>query len=176
MATTDEQPIDDVELHHQPEEPERPGPDDLIGRRQQVVEHEQLGHHVEQLVTVGARRHVVNHEEEHEAHNHHAEEFEVVEPAPARKPLPFGKAGRGCRGFIFLHQPIAAEEEEKGHAVVAEVGNQVDGQIPVWVGEHAEQPLIVGLGEGKLVLLDGHAQPVTVVMQHDTEDGYAAQG
>ena len=78
VAAVEQKAVNDVELEHQTEEPVGAGPDDVVGIGQEVVEHSQHRHDVEQLVLVGARRDVVEHGERHETHNHHLEELQVV--------------------------------------------------------------------------------------------------
>ena len=77
-AAPQQQTIDDVELHHQSEEPVGSGPDDVVRVGHHVVEHEHLADDVHHLVFVRSWRYGVHHREDHVAHYHHLKELREV--------------------------------------------------------------------------------------------------
>ena len=77
-AAVEQETIDDVELHHQAEEPVDARPNDLVGLRQHVDVHEQLGDDVVPMEGEAARGDGVDHDEQHEADDEHPQEFQIM--------------------------------------------------------------------------------------------------
>ena len=174
-TAVEQQPIDGIELQHEPEKPVRAGPDDLVGTGQQIVEHAQHGHDVEEGVVVWAAGDVVCHRESDETDNHHLEKFQIV-------PADEGDGGRlsaaGCRLLVdaILHfQAVGAEEEEDGDAVVAEERQQMEGQLLVGRRENMQQPVCIMLEILILVLLDNGVEPVAIVVKEYAQDGHSTE-
>ena len=180
VAAVEQHAVDDVELHHQPEEPVGTRPDDAVamahdavGIFQQVVEQSQLCHDVEQLVAVAARRDGVDQHEQRKADNHHAEQLHEVRAQELQALSAESLQSRPH--LVFHHQPVGTQEEEHGHAVVAEERQQVERQVPVGRRQDATQSAGVVLVEEVFVFANDARQPVAVVMQHDAQDGHTAQ-
>ena len=115
-----------------------------------------------------ARGDGIDHNEEDEADDEHTEELEIV----------IAKEGDVAHGlgveFVFPDQTVAAEEEEHGHAVVAEEGKEIHRQVLVWTGEGLPQT-VTTLGEELVFVLFGNAlDVVAVVVEHYGKDGDAA--
>ena len=146
---------------------------DAVGVFQEVVEQSQLCHDVEQLVAVAARRDGVDQHEQRKADDHHAEQLHEV-GAQELQALS-AKSLQSRPHLVLHHQPVGTQEEEHGHAVVAEERQQVERQVPVGRRQDATQSAGVVLVEEVFVFANDARQPVAVVMQHDAQDGHTAQ-
>lgn len=175
MATEEQQPIDDVELQHQSEEPVGSRPDDAVGSGQEIVEHSHLRHDIHQLVGVGSGRDGIEHREGHEADDHHAEEFEEMEAHEGRGTCVPGLriVIPSLRPLIFHRQSIGAQKEEYRHAIVAEEGDQMHGKPCVGASQCMAQSLHMASEELVLVLFHRRAKPMAVVVEEDAEDRQA---
>ena len=112
----------------------------------------------------------IHHQEEHEAHNQHPQQLQVVVSDEA-------KDGNILRCSLILpHQTIAAQEKEHGHTVMTEEREQVDGQQRIGIGQLLHEPVGVHREILVLVLLYDTADEVAVVVEHDSHDSDASHG
>ncbi len=177
-AAIEQEAIDDVELHHQSEEPIDARPDDLVGLWQHINIHQQLGDDIVPMEGEAARGDGINHDEQHKAHNEHPQEFQIMIAEEGER---INGSGRVILSRIMALSPrfililpdkaIAAEKEEHRHAVVPEERKQMHGQELIGMDERLPQTINTLIEELILVLLHDTLDVVAVVMQHDSEDG-----
>ena len=122
----------------------------------------------------------IDHDEKDEADDEHAEELEVMvtEESPSRPPPKGGvPGGQGLwevgSGLVFPDQAVAAEEEEHGHAVVAEEGKEIHRQELVGTGDGLPQTVTTLGKELVFVLFRNALDVVAVVVEHDGKNGDA---
>ena len=116
----EQQTVEDIELEGDAEVPIGSGPHDLRGMLEEIGKHAQHAHHLEPCIAMHGGREGVKQREEHEAHDEDTEKLQVVIADEA----PDAHVGQGPL-LILLHQSEAAEEEEHGHAIMAEEGDEV---------------------------------------------------
>ena len=142
----------------------------MVGVRQQVVYHEQLSHNLRHIVVPAPGGYGVDHGEGGKSDYHHAEEFQEMVAGE----LPYARLL--LRIAIFFLQTVGTEEQEHGHAVMAEERYPVHGQQSIGVCGYAPQPVYVALFVFVLVLLHHRAKPVAVVVQEDAHYGQSSHG
>ena len=171
MAAVEKKPVNNVELQHQAEKPVWSGPNHLVGRRHEVVDHEQLGDDMRCSVVVGAGRNGINHRESNEAHNHHLEELEEVN-AYKRHASRVRCVVRTA--LVFAIKAIGTEEKEHRHTVMAEEREQMHGQKTVCMSNGAVQSVDV-IGEKLIFVLAHYApKPMAIVVHEDSNYGESA--
>ena len=177
VTAVEQQSVNDVELQHQAEEPERPRPDNFVGGGQQVVHHQQLCGHIHEAIVVGAGGEVVYHEECGIAHKHHDPEFAEVLLHEGPGTIEIVDASDVSRAaFIFHHQSVGTQKQKQGHPIVAEERENMHGPEGIEIGQCPCNGFGIPAEELVFVFFDYWREPVTIVMQEDANDGNAAQG
>ena len=76
--------------------------------------------------------------------------------------------------LVLHHQPVAAQQQEDGHAVVAEVGEQREPHV-VAVLQAAQELGVLERVVGVFVLSHDAGQHVAEIVENDTHDGQSLQ-
>ena len=163
MATMDEEYVYNVQLHDETKKPERSRPDGMMRFGKQVDNHGQLRQNIQCLIVKRAAGHHIHHGESHQSYCHHAKKFEIM----IAHETPHGQM---LLSAVFAGQSVTAEQHEKGHTIMPQQGEQVEGQQAIGMEQLLPHAMSIAAVEGKLILTNDATQPMTVVVQHYGKD------
>ena len=128
MATIKQQTVHNVELKHQPEEPERAGPDVAIRSRKKIIKHAKLPYNLHKGIMPRGCSDGVDDDKGYKSCNHHLEKLQEM---VARKTVNT-QAWRFCIRLqwcqsILHFKAKSTQKQENGHAIMAEKGKQMGG-------------------------------------------------
>ncbi len=176
MATIKQQAIDDIQLQHQSEKPERPWPDVTVGLVIEIVYHEQLPNDLTYIIMPRASGHGIDYGEADEPHYHHLEQLEIM-IAHERHHAHAPRIGSLALAVAVFHlQAVSAEKEKHWHTVVAKERDDMGWEKLVDTGCALCEPVDIVLEILVLVFLHYRVEPVAEVVKKDSEDGQSTQG
>ena len=165
------QPIEQIQLYHQPEEPVRTWLDDLLRLLIDEVDHHgKLTDH-----PVGSIYHGpiimpqdIYDDESNKTENHQSEQFQVV--------IPHKRHGshRFLLGTLLIlhYQSEPTDKQEDWHAIMPKEREDMDEEVLVERHQFLHHLLRTCPVKGILILLDSKPQEMTVVMEDDAQDGH----